>query len=406
MSPLPPFNWPALKNWDSVLVRRVGDRDHWVIGVGEADVRRSDSDTGGDATEIPGCRMIALDYTWPEATDRAPPWCSQLPDWTRIWAPRYVFRVDAAGGECLYGDPSDHPVRELLEPVPLALQKPGDAPPRSWQLRLQREAYLAQARSIAQHLQRGDIYEVNFCVERWCHDPGLDPLGTFAQLLQRTNAPHAAFLRQGDRYALCMSPERFLRVEQGALLTEPIKGTRPRLPDPEDDARIREELRTDPKDRSENIMAVDVARNDLGRVSAPGTVQVEELCSLRTFPNVHQLVSTVRARLAPHRTAWDAVRSAFPMASMTGAPRIRAMQLIAALEDTPRGLYSGCLGFELPDGTLDLNVVIRTITFDAATGRASLFTGGAFTAMSDPAAEWAECAVKARSILDALGDEG
>jgi anthranilate/para-aminobenzoate synthase component I len=189
-------------------------------------------------------------------------------------------------------------------------------------------------------------------------------------------------------------------------LTEPIKGTRPRRPDAVADAQVQAELRSDPKERAENIMAVDVARNDLGRVASPGSVHVAGLCTLRTFPNVHQLVSTVTARLAPGRSAWDAVRSAFPMASMTGAPRVRAMEIIAALEEVPRGLYSGALGFELPDGTLDLNVVIRTITYDARSGRASLFTGGAFTAMSDPLAEWAECAVKARSVLDAIGDEG
>ncbi len=396
MSQLPPFNWPALSNWDPVLVRRVGDLGHWVIGVGEA-----------DAPDDPAFRMITLDYGWPQAMDPAPDGGEAAREpWTRIWAPRYVFRIDPSGGRCLNAGDEDPAVRELLEPAPLPLRTAIDRPTRTWQLRTRQDAYLSQAMRIAEHLKRGDIYEVNFCVERWCHDPALDPMATFARLLQRTDAPHAAFHRQGDRYALCMSPERFLRVEQGKLLTEPIKGTRPRRPDAVADAQVQAELRSDPKERAENIMAVDVARNDLGRVASPGSVHVAGLCTLRTFPNVHQLVSTVTARLAPGRSAWDAVRSAFPMASMTGAPRVRAMEIIAALEEVPRGLYSGALGFELPDGTLDLNVVIRTITYDARSGRASLFTGGAFTAMSDPLAEWAECAVKARSVLDAIGDEG
>ena len=271
-------------------------------------------------------------------------------------------------------------------------------------MRTPRERYLQQVRAIQEHIQRGDIYELNYCVERWCEAPGLDPLALFARLLHRTKAAHAAYFRWGAFHAVCMSPERVLRVEAGGILTQPIKGTRPRHPDTLVDERLRNELITDPKDRAENIMAVDVARNDIGRVAVPGSVNVPELCALRTYPNVHQLVSTVKARLRPDRTPWDAVCAAFPMASMTGAPKPAAMRIIHGMEDAPRGLYSGSLGFRAPDGRLELNVVIRTITYEEDPGRVSLFTGGAITAQSDPEAEWAECEVKARSVLDALTD--
>lgn len=392
----PPFNWSALRQWDPVLVRRVGDLDQWVIGVGHA----------GEGAVDAG-RMIALDYGWPAAVDPAPePAAEHTGPWTMIWRPAHLFLADSTGVRCLDHAPPNDQVRTLCSPATPSVPPMRRGPARTWQLRTHREDYLRRAERIAAHLHRGDIYELNYCVERWCIDHALDPLATFVRLLQRTDAPHAAFLRHGDRYAICMSPERFLRVDGGMLLTQPMKGTRPRVSDPADDRRIARHLQADPKERSENIMAVDVARNDLGRVAVPGSVQVPELCTLRTLPNVHQLVSTVSARLAPGRSAWDAVRAAFPMASMTGAPKPRAMEIIAGLEDTRRGLYSGALGFELPDGTLDLNVVIRTITYDAGSGRASLITGGAFTAQSDPLAEWAECTVKARSILDALGDEG
>lgn len=349
--------------------------------------------------------MVALDYAWPQAVDPPPMQADPGGPFTRIWAPEHLIQVDDRGARLLGSVVAGTAGQALVDA--LSAPSPGPSPvrlPDTWERSTPRARYLEQVRRIQQHIQRGDIYELNYCAERWCDAPGLDPLALFTRLLQRTRAAHAAYFRWGTFHAVCMSPERFLQVDAGRMRTQPIKGTRPRNPDPVEDERLRAELLTDPKDRAENIMAVDVARNDLGRVAVPGSVSVPELCALRTFPNVHQLVSTVEARLRADRTPWDAVRAAFPMASMTGAPKPSAMRIIHAMEDAPRGLYSGSLGFQLPDGTLDLNVVIRTITYDARTGRASLFTGGAITALSDPEAEWAECEVKARSILDALTD--
>lgn len=396
------INWAALKALDPLMVCRHGDQDAWVVGAG---LSRQLAASELDAPVGPTGRMVALDYHWPLAVDPAPHPVDHGHGSTTIWEPRNLFLVDKAQARSAGHADLDPDVRDVLnaltgpapEPAPIRL-------PEAWTPRTSPDRYLQQVRAILERIQRGDIYELNYCVERWCNAPGLDPLALFARLLQRTGAAHAAYFRRGHFHAVCMSPERFLRVEAGRMRTQPIKGTRPRHGDPAADDRMRAELAADAKDRAENIMAVDVARNDLGRVAVPGSVTVPELCTVRTFPNVHQLVSTVEAQLRPELTPWDAVRAAFPMASMTGAPKPSAMRIIHAMEDAPRGLYSGALGFQLPDGTLDLNVVIRTITYDARSGRASLFTGGAITAQSDPEAEWAECEVKARSILDALND--
>jgi para-aminobenzoate synthetase component 1 len=280
--------------------------------------------------------------------------------------------------------------------------------PRSihWSCDTSRDAYLAHVTRLKDHIQRGDIYEVNYCIRRQARVPDLDPFDAFGALLRHTDAPFASLYRLGDHFAMGMSPERFLRVEGDRVVTQPMKGTIRRSADPQEDAALAIALATSAKERSENIMAVDVARNDLSRVAASRSVHVDELCHVQPYGAVHQMVSTVSARLRPGLVPWDAVRATFPMASMTGAPKLRALQLIDEAEDQARGIYSGAMGFQLPDGTLDLHVVIRTITYNAATGEAALMTGSAITALSDPAMEWAECELKANSILNALRHAG
>lgn len=279
-------------------------------------------------------------------------------------------------------------------------------PPVAWTRHTSRASHIQQVERILKHIQRGDIYEVNYCTARTAVIKDWNVYAAFNRLLAHTDAPYAGFYRQGNHFALCMSPERFLRIVGSVVTTQPMKGTRRRDPDPQVDAALRLELEGDPKERSENIMAVDVARNDLSRIAAAASVEVPECCVVRTYPTVHQLVSTVRAELREYAEPWDAVRAAFPMASMTGAPKLRALRIIDEMEEQQRGLFSGSLGYQLPDGTLDLNVVIRTITYDALSGIATLITGGAITANSDPEKEWEECEVKARSVLNALGHAG
>jgi len=232
--------------------------------------------------------------------------------------------------------------------------------------------------------------------------PGFDPFGAFDALLERTGAPYAGFMRMGHRFALCCSPERFLAFDGRRVMSEPMKGTRPRAAGAELDARLALELASDAKERSENVMAVDVMRNDLSRTAVPGSVRVPELFSVRSHPRVHQLVSVIEAERRSDASPLDTARVAFPMASMTGAPKVSAMRLIDEHEQQARGLYSGTMGFFAPDGTADLNVVIRTVLFDQRNGRLSIPTGSALTALCDPATEWDECLLKFNSIAHAL----
>ena len=229
----------------------------------------------------------------------------------------------------------------------------------------------------------------------------------FHRLTSKTSAPFSARLHWNGVDILCASPERFLRREGDRLISQPIKGTAPRDPDPVRDAAIAEALRTDPKERAENVMITDLVRNDLSQVARPATVEVEELCGIHSFRNVHQMVSTVSCTVREDRGFADILAAAFPMGSMTGAPKIRAMEITAEVEPVRRGLYSGAIGWADPDGRggvgdFDLNVVIRTALADRTSGKWSVHVGGAITALARPEAEWEETRLKARAVLDAL----
>lgn len=389
----------ALAQWDTVLARRVGDRNEWWIGLG----REGTSSAGPDWGEQPCFGFAGYDLKNEfEDLSTKHPVQDGFPR-SAWWTPRITVHL-AKGMAAYWATPgAGGEARAFLRSF---LRAPGPLPPvgpARWTRTTPRERYLQQASTLLQHVHRGDIYEVNYCTRRTALLPELNPYAAFERLVRYTDAPHAAFLRWGNHFALCASPERFFRLEQGRIFTQPMKGTRPRGLGEAEDRALVEELAADAKERSENIMALDVARNDLGRVAVPGSVQVGELCAVKTFPNVHQMVSSASARIRPGATPMQILRATFPMASMTGAPKVRAMQLIDGTEDMARGLYSGTMGFFLPGNTADLNVVIRTITWDAATGEAALLTGGALTAASDPVLEWEECEHKARSVLNALG---
>ena len=396
-SPAPALNWRALATFPELLVRRTCAKypgpGGWVVMA-----RRS---TGPYVPEPldQGTWAGRLVFDHPGVLDRPVGGLTSSGLHSAWWRPDMVLQWDGVRP----GRGAESAEAPLLDALLATAEKPVTHRPIAlWERRTPKDRYLATVRKLLAHIQRGDIYEINYCTERTTQLEDFDPYAAFARLLDATDAPFASLYRSGDLFALCMSPERFLRIEGRQVLTEPMKGTRRRSRDAAEDAVLAHELAQDPKERSENIMAVDVARHDLSRIAAPGSVQVPELCAVRTYPNVHQLVSTVRAELRNGLGPWDAVRAAFPMASMTGAPKRRALELITEAEEMPRGLFSGSLGFQLPDGTLDLNVVIRTLTWDARTGRASLITGGAITAQSDAEQEWEECELKARSILDAL----
>lgn len=266
--------------------------------------------------------------------------------------------------------------------------------------------YEAAVRRIKEHIFAGDIYQANLTQKFTCDlDDTTPPEVVFNRLRHAHPASHAAFIRRRDDTVISISPERFLRVHRSQngtriITAAPIKGTRPRGKDAADDARLRRELATSAKDRAENVMIVDLMRNDLGRVCEYASIEVTDLCRVETHPTLFHLVSTIRGRLLPNITHDELLRATFPCGSITGAPKLRAMEIIHAIEPHNRELSMGAIGFFAFDGTLDLSVAIRTMTI--ANNQARFATGGGITADSDPADEYAESLVKARALVRAL----
>jgi len=273
---------------------------------------------------------------------------------------------------------------------------PRPSPPR---FRTSRDDYLRAIRRAVSYLEEGEIYQVNLS-HRIEVEGDWSPYPLFRNLMERHPACFSACIPLADHAVLCASPERLVRLEGSRAETRPIKGTRARREDSGEDRRAAEDLAEGSKERSENVMIVDLARNDLGKVCAPGSVVVEDLCRVETLPSVHHLVSTISGRLRNDRDRVDLVRALFPGGSMTGAPKIRAMKIIDELEGADRGVYSGSMGYFSFDGDLDLNIVIRTLIVSGRT--ATLQVGGAILAESDPEAEYQETLDKASPILDLL----
>ncbi len=268
---------------------------------------------------------------------------------------------------------------------------------------LSEESYLAAAYALQQHIHRGDIYEVNLCLEFRLNQPGLDPLLLFEALNQRSPMPFSYLLKNESHYLIGSSPERYLKREGTSLISEPIKGTAPRDPDPHRDRANVNQLQLSKKERAENLMIVDLVRNDLTRC-ADGLVSVPKLLEVRSFPGVHQLVSIVHAEVKAERTPLELIAPTFPMGSMTGAPKIAAMQLCEQYEGFRRGAYSGALGWFDAKGDFDLCVVIRSLQYDAQTGQLAFQVGSAITALADPKEEYRECLLKAQALLGAISD--
>jgi len=271
--------------------------------------------------------------------------------------------------------------------------------------RISQKEYLKKVNRMLEYIHRGDIYEANFCMEFYSENAGISPLETYCRLNTISEPPFSAYFRHDQQYLMSASPERYLKKQGRKVISQPIKGTARRSENKSEDARIRHELVENRKERSENIMIVDLVRNDLSRTAAKGSVHVEELCQPYSFRQVHHLISTVISELAPDRSAVDVIQSTFPMGSMTGAPKISAMNIIEELEETKRGLYSGALGYFTPNGNFDFNVVIRSILYDADAKYVSFSVGSAITAASDPLKEYDECLLKAVAMRKVLERE-
>ncbi len=268
--------------------------------------------------------------------------------------------------------------------------------------RVTRERYLHQVGNIRQNIQLGYIYEMNYCVEFFAEDARIDPLSVYERLNKLSPTPFSCYYQLEDKFLMCASPERFMRKQGEKLISQPIKGTARRGKTPEADALLKKQLMEDPKERSENVMIVDLVRNDLSHTAQKGSVKVEELFGIYSFSQVHQMISTVVSKLRPDVYFSDAIRHAFPMGSMTGAPKVQAMKLIEQYEDTRRGLYSGAVGYISPDGDFDFNVVIRSVLYNEAKKYLSYMAGSAITIGSVPEREYEECLLKAKAMQAAV----
>ena len=285
---------------------------------------------------------------------------------------------------------------QLLASSPLEPSPIGTA---HFNSRIEKDEYLEDVRALQRHIQQGNIYEINFCQEFFAEQAQIDPFAVFLALNDRANPPFAGFLNTPDHAVISASPERYLQKTGRRLVSQPIKGTAKRSKDPETDQRIKRELLRSVKERAENVMIVDLVRNDLSKVAEKGTVTVPELFGNYTFPTVHQLISTVVAELNSDHRWIDAIRESFPMGSMTGAPKVNAMKLAEKYELHKRGVYSGALGYITPNGDFDFNVVIRSLLYNKADQYLSASVGGAITILADAEEEYAECLLKAEALL-------
>ncbi len=268
--------------------------------------------------------------------------------------------------------------------------------------KIAKEKYIEKVSKILEHIHRGDIYEANFCMEFFAENATINPLFNYFKLNEISKAPFSVFFKNNKHFLLSASPERYLKKEEEKLISQPIKGTSKRFLDKLEDEKSKLELSKNPKERSENIMITDLVRNDLSRTAQKGSVQVEELCKVYSFLQVHQMITTISSKLNPEFSVIDALKTTFPMGSMTGAPKISAMQIIEDFEETKRGLYSGSVGYFTPNNDFDFNVVIRSILYNQEEKYVSFSVGSAITSLSIPEQEYEECLLKAAAMLEVL----
>ncbi len=264
-----------------------------------------------------------------------------------------------------------------------------------------KENYIKKVDQIKAHLSDGDIYELNYCIE-FTAKGSISPVHTYLKLNAISPMPFSCLIKVDALYLISASPERFLKKQGNKLISQPIKGTRKRGATLEEDIALIEDLKTSEKEIAENMMIVDLVRNDLSRSCKPGTVIAEELFGVHTFQQVHQMISTITGEMYEKTDAVEAIKNAFPMGSMTGAPKIRAMELIDEIEESKRGIFSGAAGYFSPDGDFDLNVIIRSIFYDEKNQKIAFQVGSAITYEADAEKEYEECMVKASAMLRVL----
>ena len=267
---------------------------------------------------------------------------------------------------------------------------------------LNKQQYLEKISTIKKHINRGDIYELNYCFEWFSNNAQVDTLHIYKKLNVISQSPMSVFFKNNNLHLMCSSPERYLRKENNKLISQPIKGTSKRGFDVESDLILKRNLKSNPKERSENIMIVDLVRNDMSRFSKPGSVKVKELCKVYPFKQVHQMISTIESELEDNLKVSSIINGTFPMGSMTGAPKVEAMKIIDKLEISKRGLYSGAVGFIDSNKNFDFNVVIRSLIYDEKSKYLSFHVGSAITSKSNPEEEYNECLLKGKAMILSL----
>jgi para-aminobenzoate synthetase component 1 len=314
-----------------------------------------------------------------------------------FFAPKHLITIKDDQVVVLLGNQQ---ILEEIRQTELAVPAPGKS--LNIQHKLDKSAYLKKIGELQQHISRGDIYEVTYCQEFFAKSAEINPLQVFNQLNKVSPTPFAGYFKIYDQYILSASPERFLCKREDKLISQPIKGTAKRHPDGVTDEQVKLELSHNLKEQAENVMIVDLVRNDLTKSAVKGTVKVEELFGIYSFPQVHQMISTISCELKPELHFIDAIKNTFPMGSMTGAPKIRAMELIESHELSKRGAYSGSIGYINPEEEFDFNVIIRSILYQETEKYLSFQVGGAITYASSPEGEYEECMVKASAIIQTL----
>lgn len=271
------------------------------------------------------------------------------------------------------------------------------------QARFTKQEYIEAVENIREHINRGDIYVTNFCHEFYAKNVRINPLSVFLQLNSISPNPFSTFFKWKDNYILGASPERFLAKRGNKLISQPIKGTAKRDKDFEADELVKQQLRNHPKELQENVMIVDLVRNDLTKSAKPGSVKTEDLFGIYSFRHLHQMISTVVCELQDGLSAVQAIKNSFPMGSMTGAPKVSAMELMEQYERSKRGIYSGAVGYFSADDDFDFNVVIRSLLYNSDNGYLSFHAGSAITYHANAEREYEECLLKAKAILEVLG---
>lgn len=384
-----------------------GNEGNWLIGIGvESEFCAIDSmdwsDLDAFITENSGQTIfVTLSYDLGMHIETIKRQHTNSLPLAQLWIAKAVY--ETKNGELLLKEGSSENQYRLAAEACLT-NSASETPDWKWQAATEKAEYLKKIETLKAEIQYGNIYEINFCQEFFAEGIDLTLIDeTYHRLNSAAPSPFSLFLEQEQWMLASASPERYLKKVGTKIISQPIKGTARRSPDLLEDGKIKNDLLNDPKERAENVMIVDLVRNDLSRIAAKGSVHVDELCGLYSFPRVHQLISTISCELKPNTSFSEIIRATFPMGSMTGAPKISAMQLSENNETFAREFYSGTVGYIAPNGDFDLNVIIRSFTYNREKKRVSCAVGGAITIHSDPEKEYQECQTKVGHLLQLFG---